>query len=320
MSEGRKPVRDLMGSWLERIDAIGNRFTCVGLFALAVVFTAVIAANATPIIMGDPANFVVLYEGLGGNTLNTNNTNISGNIGIGNTGQFAASGGCTPSPCVINGNIEFAGTVHESSSGTLITGTVTGGNANVATDLTNLNALSSTLGGETGTPLTINLNNLQTQTVSESSGNLVNGDRIFSVSSFNFTNGAILTIAGDGTGDPVVFSFTSSPSFGGAINLTGLTSDQVLFNVTASNGLTINTNGATESGDFLDPNGAIQANHSVVNGRIFGGDSSNMQLVSGLTLNAPPPSTVPEPSSMVLFATGLVGLFGGVLRRKRRIT
>jgi hypothetical protein len=88
--------------------------------------------------------------------------------------------------------------------------------------------------------------------------------------------------------------------FNGSIVLAGgITSDQVLFNITGGD-LTINTNGATTMGTFLDPNGSISMNHSVLDGRLFGGDSHNMQIVSGANIIAPP-SAVPEPTR-----TGLV--------------
>jgi hypothetical protein len=35
--------------------------------------------------------------------------------------------------------------------------------------------------------------------------------------------------------------------------------------------------GAILAGDFLDPLGTIQMNHAVLDGRLFGGDSSDMQ-------------------------------------------
>jgi hypothetical protein len=73
----------------------------------------------------------------------------------------------------------------------------------------------------------------------------------------------------------------------------------------SGNSLTISTNGATETGTFLDPNGMISMNHSVLNGRLFGGDTHDDQIVSGANISAP----VPEPSTLVLAGLGASLLF-----------
>jgi hypothetical protein len=269
-------------------------------------------AWATGFSLGNASDFAVLYEGTGGNTLNTNNGNITGNIGVGGTGTFAASG-----PGTITGTVEFsaANTGQFSSSNTTYIPALSLGvnplysQGSVTTALTTVNNLNSTLGSETGTPTTINIGNTQSQTINASSGTLDgNGNRVFTVSSFSFGNGATLTINGNGVNNVVLNITANGPQFGGTIVLTGgLSSDQVLFNIVGSNStLQINTNGATEYGTFLDPNGTISMNHSVLDGRIFGGDSSNMQLVSGEYITAPP--SVPEPSTILLLGSGLVGL------------
>lgn len=69
--------------------------------------------------------------------------------------------------------------------------------------------------------------------------------------------------------------------------------------------LTISTNGQVTTGIFLDPNGGMQINHSVLNGRFFGADVTNQQIVSGADIHAP--IGVPEPSSLVLALLGLLG-------------
>jgi hypothetical protein len=300
----------------------GKRFLRVVSFAsLLIVLAAVGVPQAcADIITGDATNFAVLYEGAGNNHLSTTNVTINGNIGIGapsgtTTAQFSASG-----PGTINGGIQFAGAVNESISNTTITGAITGNNANVQTDLNNLNSLSTTLGGEAGTSLSVNLNNLQSQTVNATSGILNGTNYVFDVSSFTFNNGATLTINNNGVaGDSVVFNFASNAQFGGTILLSGFTDDQVLFNFIGGSNLSggptlqINSNGAVVQGDFLDPNGPISVVHSVLDGRVFGGDSHDMQIVSGGTLNAPPasgppppPPPIPEPASIALLGTALL--------------
>jgi hypothetical protein len=300
--------------------------------ALAAVLATGVAApmaHAASFLTGslsDAANFAVLYEGGGNNNqLSTTNVTVTGNIGIGDpsgttTAFLAASG-----PGTINGSVFYAGAVspNQTVSNTTVTGTITGGNTNVQTDLNNLNSLSSTLGAESGAALSVNLSGTNgSQTINASSGTLDgSGRRVFSVSSFTFNNSNTLTINGSAS-DLVVFNFPINASFGGTIQLTGgITSDQVLFNVTGGANLTgghtlqINTNGATETGTFLDPNGSISVVHSVLTGRVFGGDSSNLQIVSGDTLTAPSSGTpVPEPASIFLLLTALVA--AGIYRAR----
>jgi hypothetical protein len=172
------------------------------------------------------------------------------------------------------------------------------------------------LGGQAGTSLAISVGNGGSQTVNASSGTLnASGDRVFNVTSLNFVNGATLFINGDAAGDSVVFNMNLNASFGGAIVLTGLSPDQVLFNIIgSSHSLHLTTNGATLVGDFLDPLGTVSMNHAVLDGRLFGGDSSDMQIVSGATLDAP--VVTPLPGALPLMVTALAGGFA-FLRRRR---
>jgi hypothetical protein len=295
-------------------------------FTLAAVLALLIGAQTAcraDIPLGDAANYAVLYTGT--KSLQVNNgpgpidLAISGNTGIQTGGALQVSG-----PLTIQGNIDFAGTpnptTNPSGGNITITGTYTGGNTNVATDIANLQTLSTNLGNLPGAPLTVNINNAQSQTILASAGTLdpTTGDRVFSVSSFNFGGGSTLTIDGQGLGNNVVFNFPGSEQFKGTIVLTGgLTPDQILWNFPAGGTLQVSTNGATVSGIFLDPGGTMSTDHAIINGRFFGGDNSNMSIVSGAQVNAPPASAVPEPSTMAIAGLGALGFIGYGLRRRK---
>jgi hypothetical protein len=267
-------------------------------------------------VLGDAANFVVLYEGAGKNQLSTTNVTINGDIGVGApSGSTTATLKATGPAGAVNGNILFAGGVKDSISGTTVSGTVTGNNANVQTDLNNLNSLSSALGKEKGTALKVNLGKAgQSQTINASSGTLdANGNRVFTVNSFNFKTGTTLNIYGNAAGNSVVINFAKNATFNGTIALHGLTANQVLFNFTGKDALQANTGGATLTGTFLDPNGSISVVNTVLDGHVYGGDAGSMTLSSGDKLNGPmDPSMMPEPSTITLLLSGLAvfGLMG----------
>ena len=103
--------------------------------------------------------------------------------------------------------------------------------------------------------------------------------------------------------------------------------DQVLFNLSDGAGLTgggdleANNNGNDAHpaniihGTFLDPNGKISFVNTRITGRIFGGDSSDMQIASGNTIALP---TVPEPAPWALALLGAVLLATTRVRRSPR--
>src|SRR5207248_760315 len=66
------------------------------------------------------------------------------------------------------------------------------GFAQMQTDLNLINAVSATLGVEPGTNVAISVGNGATQTIDASTGNLVNGGRVFTVTSFSIAKGSTL--------------------------------------------------------------------------------------------------------------------------------
>ena len=138
-----------------------------------------------------------------------------------------------------------------------------------------------------------------------------------------------MTIDGDRAGDSVVFNFASSlgnVNLKGDVTLSGLSEDQVLWNFEGSrNNVNLNTNNSSYPtlafmGDILAPNDVLSMNAANLDGRFWGGDSSDMQIVSHDAINGPTPVTpTPEPGSLALLGAGLVAL-GGVVRRLHRCT
>ena len=301
------------------------------LHVLVLIAVIVPLAQAANIAIGtDAANYGVLFEGGGsGNQLSISNVTVNGNIGVGGTGLVAFSG-----PGTINGSLNFSASnsgQFSNTNGSNVGPTSVNYNvAGVTNALNTVNSLNTTLGGAAGTSISISLSGTTTQTINESAGALFMSSgvnyRVFNVTGFNTTNGNTINVVGDGSGDPVVFDFAISANFNNQVTLSGLTSDQVLWNFVGGTGLSggptlqINTNASSNlatvgaRGIFLDPNGSISAVNANVFGRVFGGDSHNMQIVSGDTINAP----VPEPSSIILLITVLFVTYGLVGYRRRQ--
>ena len=292
--------------------------------AAAVVCCAFPRDCSASFILGGAENYAVLFEGFGGNTLQVTNVTITGNVGIGFTGQMTDSG-----PSSIFGGIDFSapntGQFHNNNPGNVITGPINYNVNAVSNALTWVNSMSQTLLGDAGTPVAIN--GMQTLNATSGATYTLNGQtvHVFDATSFN-NNGTsdVLTINGSAT-DLVAINLDGlgNIQFHGGIAFTGgITADNVLFNIGGGNystmtggpALDINNNGGAAGiarGIFLDPNGAISVTNSVVNeGRVFGGDSHDFQFVSGSNITAP----VPGPSAISLLT--VAGMLGS--RRRRR--
>ena len=232
-------------------------------------------------------------------------------------GQSKVTGNST-----INGRIDFSASntaQFSSDRGNAITG---GENYNVAavtSALSTVNALNTALGSLTGPSPTINGNTTinAIDGTFYASGTGYTNVRVFTITAFSLNNGQTLTINGDPNGDSVVLNFAGSTNFHGNVVLTGgLTPDNVLFNFVGGNlsggGPTLDLdNGSGSSslaqGIFLDPNGRISVSSANILGRVFGGDSQDLQFNSSnitapINTASPTLTTTPSPATVTLGA------------------
>jgi uncharacterized repeat protein (TIGR01451 family) len=248
--------------------------------------------------VGGVSGYTVLYEGIGGHNLQITNVSIGGNIGVGGTGHVQFSG-----PGTIGGRLDFSAAntgQYSNNNGSNVGPTSVNYNVTaVTTALNEIGSLSTSLGGLAGTSIKFNNAN---QTVNESSGTLQTSGgityRVFNVTSYSENNGDVVTIVGDGSGNPVVFNFgfNNNVNLGGDVVLTGgLTPDQVIWNFASSNqNIQLNNNASSYpypsayQGVILAPNDKISVVNSSLIGRVFGGDSGDMQIVSGDNIHTPP--------------------------------
>jgi uncharacterized repeat protein (TIGR01451 family) len=254
-------------------------------------------------------DYAVLYTGTGGHNLQITNVTIGGNVGVGGTGKVQFNG-----PGAITGRLDFAaantGQFGNNNGSNVGPASVNYSVAAVTTALNTVTTLNSSLAG-LGTNLAINGN----QTINESAGQLdtVNGVtyRVFNVTSYSENDGKLVTINGDGSGDPVVFNFgfNSNVNLGGDVALTGngLSDDKVIWNFTTSGkAVSLNNNASSFPnvafhGIILAPNDAISLVNANLSGRAFGGDSADMQIVSGVTIHAPVLNTATVTATNVTF-------------------
>jgi len=246
-------------------------------------------------------------------SLNATTTCVSGNVGTGGT----AAGSLGLDKCFVNG------TVYTSNSSVLNLGSNGG-----------YSVLSVGPNGASGVPLfsvaatmasvSNSLNgltpNLTLSSLVLGTGGFQNfidpgGTFVVDITGNFNLNGATLNLMAANTSDLFVFNIGGTFGFSQSIiNLSGIAANNVIFNVTDACGTAdINKGTSIWRGTLLAPNCDIRAHNSMdFQGSLF---AQNVTVDSGIVINGP--TQVPEPSSLLLLSTGLLGL--PLLRRRFRL-
>jgi hypothetical protein len=231
------------------------------------------------------------------------------------------NGGGGPAICGVN--------AQSSLNDTTITGGTASNAAAVAAAANQMAAVSAAWAGVTGASLDIANGgtveavngNLQTVTISPTGeSSFQKTAYVFNISNNGATPSNPITIDGNGT-TLVVLNYTGTAALDlSSIVLTGgLTSDEVLLNVTDGGTTTLSDilqfqNGATINADVIVTSGTVNLDLGAVDGRVFLNGSGTSEISS---VTAPiDDAAAPEPGSLLLAGLGLLGL--GIARSRKR--
>jgi choice-of-anchor A domain-containing protein len=261
---------------------------------------------ALPVNLGaaGPGNWAVLEIGTGKIDMSNPIGVVEGNVGVYAGGQLSSSG-----PNIVGNLYLGTGATATFSGGAHVTGsTISGTTADVLLNQAQADALAAaaaaaalaTSGGGVGfTSIT-------------SGGNLTPG--VYNLTTLNLGNGEYLNLAAGGS---YVFNISGGLVLHGpdGIHLAaGLSSAEVLFNITGTTDVAFSGGGNTAElfGIILAPNAKVNLSPGYVNGEIISG--KNISIVSGAEVES-----VPDAGSSLALMSVAFGLLA-VAKRKSLLT
>jgi choice-of-anchor A domain-containing protein len=293
----------------------------------AIIALVLLALCATPSVwadainLGQAANYAVL--GIGGTNTKLSQfevyqsgTVVNGNVGVGPYSTWTHGMDAT-----INGTLYYDTTDGLPS----ITGTITGGTIQQSMLQAVNDAVSASSFASSLTPTQTYSTFAENQVITGNGGQnvvRVTGDVALKKG---------LTLSGSAS-DTFIIQLTANDATsahqlvlsGMTMTLTGgVTPNNIVWVLNDGGGNIQITSGADVYGTFLAPDRSITVDHGTVNGRVIAGGSPNpadgsinlLSIHSTSTINGL--SEVPEPGTLAMMGTGVVGL-AGLLRRKLR--
>ncbi|MCU1310431.1 MAG: hypothetical protein JWO20_1556 [Candidatus Angelobacter sp.] len=286
--------------------ALVNRMRTVALSGVIILLAG--QAHADGFGLGNftvyGSNSVTINDGL-----NETTTCVGGNVGTGGT----AAGSLSVDKCRIAGNVSVTTAPvlqlgsHGAYTGSLVTGSQTGVTANMSSISGNLGSLVPNL----------TLASLNNTNMIFTNASLTGGTYVVNVTgSATTTNPYTWTFAGGSADDRFVINIGGDMLLA-QLNISllgGISSNNVIFNLTgASCTARVNKSDSTWSGTILAPDCSVRVDNPFnFDGEVFGKD---VIVDSGAVIIDTPSTPTPEPASIALLGSGLIGIAGVVRKR-----